>query len=37
MFTFFKRVKDEDGKYKKPYYSFRNVSSGKVLDIAQDG
>lgn len=37
MFTFFQRTKDENGKYKKPYYSFRNVKSDKVLDVAQDG
>ena len=37
MFGLFKRTKNENGRYKKPYYSFRSVSGGRVLDVAQDG
>lgn len=33
----FKRTKNENGKYKKPYYSLRSVHADKVLDVAQDG
>lgn len=33
----FKRQKNQNGKYKKLYYSIRSVQSGKVLDVAQDG
>lgn len=33
----FHRTKNPNGKYKKPYYSLRNVNSGRVLDLAQDG
>jgi hypothetical protein len=33
----FKRQKNQNGKYKKMYYSIRSVHSGKVLDVAQDG
>lgn len=37
VFGFFKKQKNESGKYSRLYYSFRSVKSGKVLDIAQDG
>ena len=37
VFGLFKRQKNPNGKYKKPYYSIRSVLSGKVLDVAQDG
>ena len=37
MLGFFKRQKNENGKYKKPYYSFRNVKSDRVLDLCQEG
>lgn len=37
VFGLFKKQKNPNGKYTKPYYSFRSVHSGKVLDIAQDG
>jgi len=33
----FKRTKNADGKYKKPYYSIRGVHANKVVDVAQDG
>lgn len=33
----FHRTKNQNGKYKKPYYSLRNVHSGRVADLAQDG
>ena len=36
MFSFFKRQREED-KYKKPYYSFRSVNAGRVIDLAQEG
>lgn len=37
VFGLFKRQKNPNGKYKKQYYSFRSVHSGKVLDVAKDG
>ena len=38
MFGIFKRHKKEKGeKFQKPYYSFRSVKAGKVIDVAQDG
>lgn len=31
---FFNKAKDSNtGKYKRPYYSLRNVNADKVLDI----
>lgn len=33
---FFRRNQEED-KYKKPYYSFRSVKAGKVIDLCQEG
>lgn len=33
----FKRTKNADGKYKKPYYSIRGVHANRVVDVAQDG
>jgi hypothetical protein len=37
VFGLFERTKNQNGKYKKPYYSIRSVLSGKVLDVAKDG
>jgi hypothetical protein len=37
VFGLFHRQKNDNGKYKKPYYSLVSVKAGKVLDIAQDG
>lgn len=37
MFGLFKRNKNENGKFSKPYYSFRNVKSGRVIDLCQEG
>lgn len=37
MFSFFNRTKNENGKYKKPYYSFRSVKADKVIDLCQEG
>lgn len=37
MFNFFDKQKNADGKYQRPFYSFRSVHADKVLDIAQDG
>lgn len=34
---FFNKIRGQNGKFKRPYYSICNVHSGKVLDIAQDG
>lgn len=33
----FNKTKNANGKYKKPYYSLRNVNANRVLDVAQDG
>lgn len=33
MFNFFNKNQVEGGKYKRPYYSIRNVNADKVLDI----
>lgn len=38
FFDRFRRTKNANGKFKKPYYSIQSVhAEGKVLDVAQDG
>lgn len=37
MFGLFQRTKNENGKWKKPYYSFRSLKADKVIDLCQDG
>ena len=37
MWDFFKRTDNENGKYRKPYYSLTSVKAERVLDVAQDG
>jgi hypothetical protein len=31
------KQKNQNGKYKRMFYSIRSVNSGRVLDVAQDG
>lgn len=33
----FNRTQNENGKYRKPYYSIRSVHADRVIDVAQDG
>lgn len=35
--NFFNKVKNPNGKYKKPYYSIVSKKAEKVIDLAQDG
>ena len=37
MFGLFDKQKNADGKYQRPFYSFRSVHADKVLDISQGG
>jgi hypothetical protein len=37
VFGLFKKQKNQNGKYKRMFYSLRSVNSGRVLDVAQDG
>lgn len=33
----FNRTKKPNGRFKKPYYAFRSVKAGRMMDVCQDG